>query len=389
MSPPRFLLLLWLPLLAVTALPLHSEQEPTEEAESQPCFLPHTLGFSSVNGNPYSPLDLPVKIHISMRCTDRAVHLHVQRMDSPTEGIDTPLTWKLFDADLIWNTIKGWPVDLQVDIPALNKAIPIPANPEKDVLEITVPIDGDAKIQWTPAYQGPLPLRIHQIFTKAEKFEDAPLVLQTCMNTVMRDNPEFQHHYYGDKQAQQLIEQLEGPRVRQAFDSLVAGAFKADLFRYVLLHHYGGVYMDAKLITHVPLREILPQSANLAGALVKERFGWDGIVNGFIAVRPGDKLMRLAIDKATDNVHEKHYGQNPLYVTGPMMLGECFAKLTEAEKAGYVMLQFEESGRVITTSDRRIAVIVHNAEYRRVVTSPHLTDHYDQLWARRQLFGEK
>ena len=43
------------------------------------------------------------------------------------------------------------------------------------------------------------------------------------------------------------------PQVRQAYDSLIPGAFKADLFRYCVLLIYGGVYADVDILLEANL----------------------------------------------------------------------------------------------------------------------------------------
>jgi mannosyltransferase OCH1-like enzyme len=44
-----------------------------------------------------------------------------------------------------------------------------------------------------------------------------------------------------------------GGKYLKAYDTLIPNAYKADLFRYSVVYHYGGCYMDAGSIGIKPL----------------------------------------------------------------------------------------------------------------------------------------
>lgn len=48
-----------------------------------------------------------------------------------------------------------------------------------------------------------------------------------------------------------------GEREFRAYRKMLAGAFKADLFRYCVVNHYGGCYLDAGSYTLTPLSELI------------------------------------------------------------------------------------------------------------------------------------
>jgi mannosyltransferase OCH1-like enzyme len=54
----------------------------------------------------------------------------------------------------------------------------------------------------------------------------------------------WEYRFYTDEDAANFLSTHFPPEVKQAYDDLIPGAFKADLFRYCILFIYGGVYAD-------------------------------------------------------------------------------------------------------------------------------------------------
>ncbi len=58
----------------------------------------------------------------------------------------------------------------------------------------------------------------------------------------------WEYRFYNDDEAAEFISMHFPPEVRQAYDDLLPGAFKADLFRYCVLFIYGGIYADVDVM---------------------------------------------------------------------------------------------------------------------------------------------
>lgn len=52
------------------------------------------------------------------------------------------------------------------------------------------------------------------------------------------------YHFWDDASAADFLSLHFPPEVREAYDAIIPGAFKADLFRYCVLLIQGGVYAD-------------------------------------------------------------------------------------------------------------------------------------------------
>jgi len=79
------------------------------------------------------------------------------------------------------------------------------------------------------------------------------------MERIRRQNPGWEHRFYDDQDILDVTQACHGPEVcdylRRIHPSY--GAARADLFRYLLLYRFGGVYLDVKSRPLRPLDSVL------------------------------------------------------------------------------------------------------------------------------------
>lgn len=169
-----------------------------------------------------------------------------------------------------------------------------------------------------------IPRKIHQTFKKDMDVE----YFETCMiNRNM--NFEYDYNFYDDNDIIKYIKENYPTQYLKAYNSLNTYAYKADLFRYLVLYKEGGVYMDCKSTTIFPLREFI--NSDIGFVSFKDRFD-SGIQIGFIASVPGHPILKKCIEMSIDNILNKRYGINKLDITGPQLCGRAFNILLERDE---------------------------------------------------------
>lgn len=166
--------------------------------------------------------------------------------------------------------------------------------------------------QFTPT----IPLHVYMTWKTAQM---PPLMQQNYIN-LCNHNPEFQFHFYDDAACRDFIVKKYPPEVVKAYDGLIPGAYKADLWRLCVLYTYGGIYMDIKLqcIGGFKLYEVIDKEHYV---LDRPKDGLH-IYNAFMVCRAGNPFLRVAINRIVQNVKQKYYGKWILSPTGPEMLGQ-------------------------------------------------------------------
>ena len=231
-----------------------------------------------------------------------------------------------------------------------------------------------------PVYNSIIPLDIYQTWVT----KDLPEKMQLQVERLKRRNPKFKHHLFDDNDCYEFIKNNFDRSVLNAYNRLIPGAYKADLWRYCVLYKKGGIYLDIKLkcINNFRLIELTEREH-----FVKDR--WDiGIYNALMACKAGNELLLKAINRIVENVNNNFYGICPLHPTGPRLLKDLINE-TGMNVANVDMMHKSEINGVI--SYRRTFVLLtsypeyHNEQndsYNKINKS-----RYDKLWAERRIYA--
>lgn len=161
-----------------------------------------------------------------------------------------------------------------------------------------------------------IPLNIFQTWHT----KNLPPLMANAVNKIRLLNPRFNHQLFDDTDCRVFIKNNFPINVLNAYDSLIPGAYKADLWRYCILYKRGGIYLDIKYIPHNGFRFI---SLTEKEHLVLDIDGVN-IYNALMVTKPNNETLLKAIYKIVDNVKNKFYGTSCLQPTGPVLLKEVF-----------------------------------------------------------------
>lgn len=153
----------------------------------------------------------------------------------------------------------------------------------------------------------------------------------------------WEYSFYDDDDASRFISDHFPPEVKEAYDTLNPGAFKADLFRYCLLFIKGGVYADVDVMAESLLDSVIDDDSSFISPVdnVGEITGHQHCLwNGLIASSPGHPFLAAAIETVVNNVRNRFttvdimdslcphpidfhtaHRYDLLFTTGPCILG--------------------------------------------------------------------
>lgn len=201
------------------------------------------------------------------------------------------------------------------------------------------------------------------------------------------------HRFVTDENAKVFLKENFDEDVLHAFEVLVPGAFKADLLRACLLYVYGGVYADSKLFLHYDLDSFLEGDLVLVNEF---RHEW-GIWNGFMAATPKHEYFKRVVDKITNNVRNKYYGQDRLEPTGPKCYGCVFKNLfkineiTPSKTDKYLILNttdMKNGDKNYINHQGNLELFISWTKNRKTYTSIWKTRDYTETWVRREMYDD-
>jgi hypothetical protein len=152
----------------------------------------------------------------------------------------------------------------------------------------------------------------------------------------------WEYQFYDDARAVEFLSEHFPPKVLDAYESIMPGAFKADLFRYCVLLILGGVYADMDVLLESHLDELLTSDVGFMvpidepGSKIGHR---SCLWNGLLAVAPGHPFLAKTIELVVNNVRNRFtsvdiddmlcpnpqlsvsHSVDTLFVCGPCILG--------------------------------------------------------------------
>jgi mannosyltransferase OCH1-like enzyme len=226
-------------------------------------------------------------------------------------------------------------------------------------------------------YNSVIPLHIYQTwFTK-----DLPTKMRERVELMKAQNPCFTHHLYDDNDCREFIQTHFKPDVLDAYDRLIPGAYKADLWRLCVLFINGGIYMDIKFccVNGFKLIELTEKEH-----FVKDR-PTNSIYNALMACRKGNLFLYQSIRQIVENVKNKYYGETPLSPTGPKMLGTVM--INNKQGINIDITHYDGGGYIIYKN-----VFIISTEYpeyndERVLQNNKINKkRYDKMWEERNIY---
>ncbi|KQO54247.1 hypothetical protein ASF14_20145 [Sphingomonas sp. Leaf257] len=184
---------------------------------------------------------------------------------------------------------------------------------------------------------GAIPRILHQ--TYPNKMLPEPLAGNVV--TLRARNPDWDYRLYDDTDIERFIAEEYGPSVLERYLRISPsyGAARADLFRYLLIYRFGGLYLDIKSTADRPLSDVFGPADHFVisqwdNAPGREHEIWglhpdlSHVPGGefqqwFIASAPGHPFLRAAIERVLRNIDRYNpfrdgVGLEVVRVTGPI-----------------------------------------------------------------------
>lgn len=160
---------------------------------------------------------------------------------------------------------------------------------------------------------------VHQIMFTSDR--DARLPSRAQEIRTSAGGTEYQIWFLDDTRS--LIGDVYGREVLKAFDTLRPFAYKADLARYCIVNHIGGVYIDLSVTDFVGFdvgdyEFIGFRDPNNAGTSWK-------VGNHMFYSTKDSPILQASISECVENVQQRFYGKDPHFPTGPSVLGRAVA----------------------------------------------------------------
>lgn len=135
-----------------------------------------------------------------------------------------------------------------------------------------------------------------------------PVFIKSYSDSWIEQNPEYEYRFHDDEDIIDFLKK-DFPEFLEGYQNLKYGASKADLWRYLIIYKYGGVYADIDCFCINPLRKWINKNASFVTALGTN----NDICQWMIISTPKSPIFLRAAEKTIRNssvskVSSVHYG---------------------------------------------------------------------------------
>ena len=205
--------------------------------------------------------------------------------------------------------------------------------------------------------------------------------------TILNQTPAHQYLFFDETARRQFADDHFPQAVVQAYDLLIPRTFRADLFRYLFAYMNECIYFDVKMVLNVAISTVYGLDEN-GQVYVQDVRPADVYTAFFINRLKRSDFFKSAIVLCLYRIIWNDYGDNPLDVTGPGILG--LARLGEGSTLPLRLSNSFQGADWQNTSAIRdqAGVAIINCSYPGYYDEDNYgsTHHYSRLWQQRQVF---
>lgn len=227
--------------------------------------------------------------------------------------------------------------------------------------------------------------------------ENLPEVYKHIYLDMLNKNATYELFYFSDADCRAYISDEYGEDYLKTYDDVLPTAYKADFWRYLILYKHGGCYGDFSQAMLVPFDYIIHDVERVV--VVDTPEASDALYNAFMCNKPGDLVVKEAIDLTKHNIDNRLYGINTLDVTGPRVFGRAYCNVVFNKRKAPINIGLHNGTKVLNNKEMHGNFIVdldgknlilkklHN--HFDVVYNNRGMKHYGQMWGEKIVFKPK
>lgn len=165
----------------------------------------------------------------------------------------------------------------------------------------------------------PIPKIIWQTWTDPYCTTEDKLhpIVREQLNKTRSLNPTYEHRLLMGDDLDNFVhtEFKDEPDIIECYDRINIIVSKVDLWRYLVLYKYGGVYLDMDSAINRSLDEFIKPTDN---AILTAEGNKIRIVQWALIFSPKHPILKYVIDQVIDNIKNDRYPNDILRMTGPI-----------------------------------------------------------------------
>jgi mannosyltransferase OCH1-like enzyme len=138
--------------------------------------------------------------------------------------------------------------------------------------------------------------------------------IQNKIDNTKRLNPNYFHKIYTDEEIDAFVQENYPGEIFECYNRLNIVVAKVDLWRYLILYKYGGVYLDMDSSIERPLDELIRDRDQ---AIITSEGNKEFYVQWALIFNKGHPILKKTIEFIVDNIKTNRYPNDIHKMTGP------------------------------------------------------------------------
>jgi len=151
--------------------------------------------------------------------------------------------------------------------------------------------------------------------TYKDPFDSLTPYMYEAIDTWKNLNPEYEHRYMDDKQAAEFVLNEFGQEWYDIFINVPVGVMRGDLWRYMIIYKYGGVYADLDTVCLNPIDNWMNDEYDMIVCPENDMH----FCQWTFAAAPGSPIIKSVLDYIKKGFQNPNYDQDHFVhiLTGP------------------------------------------------------------------------
>lgn len=238
-----------------------------------------------------------------------------------------------------------------------------------------------------------IPCTIHKVWANDTK-EQIPGDIWDCVYTWETRYADHQMRIYDKRDIVKYILEHYGRVMLYIYESLLPYAYRADLFRALVLYHEGGIYTDIKQsclqqINHVDLDFLIihEKHRDWSDCLPID---FPSVQNCFLMCPKNHPYIKAYLDLMIQNIIEESYNTCEIDITGPIVFGRAMHfirkqwRFHRPHREKRLIFDFDQGALVVCDEDHSNVYVNHRSIHRVLDQRKRMS--YFQAWYTRTVF---
>ena len=152
--------------------------------------------------------------------------------------------------------------------------------------------------------------------------------IEKLRKKMIMENSKFQFKLFNDEEMNNSVEEYFDKEIIKSYFKLNHYAARSDFWRYLMLHSFGGVYLD---IDSLILKDLSPIYLKNKSMLTLEPSKTD-FIQWILIFRKDDKVLEKCIELIIENINKNKFKNNIMALTGPTLFTNAIKQVLDLNK---------------------------------------------------------